>query len=156
MNDLGMIVDVSHLSDGGFWDVAQISKKPFVASHACCRELVPHPRNLSDDMLRAIAKSGGTVGLTFNPFLLTGDPKNKNSNCEDVFRQMRHVIDVAGIDTLSIGTDFDNSRGTIMEISGAQEMPVFFDKMLDAGFTADEIEKIATQNAYRVIKDTMK
>lgn len=155
MNDLGMIVDVSHLSDGGFWDVHRLSKKPFVASHSCCREIAPHPRNLSDEMLRAIAEKGGVIGIGFSPFMLTGDPNNRKSSCEMVFRQMRHVIDVAGIDSLSIGTDFDNSKGTIMEISGAQEMPLFFEKMLEEGFTADQIEKIATKNTLRVIKDTL-
>ncbi|MFI3253377.1 MAG: dipeptidase [Eubacteriales bacterium] len=155
MNDLGMIVDVSHLSDGGFWDVEHISKKPFVASHSGCREIAPHPRNLSDQMLRAIGDKGGVVGISFNPFLLTGDPNNKRSTCESVFRQMHHVINVAGIDALSLGSDFDNSKGTIMEISGAQEMPLFFEKMLEEGFTADQIEKIATKNSLRVIKDTL-
>lgn len=155
MNDLGMIVDVAHLSDGGFWDVNQISTKPFVASHVCCREITPNPRNLSDEMLKAIGDKGGVVGVTFNPFLLTGDPKNRNSSCEAVFRHMRHVVNVAGIDALSIGTDFDNSKGTIMEIAGAEEMPSFFDKMLSEGFTPGEIEKIATKNALRVIQDTL-
>ncbi len=155
MNELGMIVDVSHLSDGGFWDVVKLSKKPFVASHSCCRELAPHPRNLSDEMLKAIADKGGVVGVTFNPFMLTGEPTNRKSTCENVFKHMHHVVNVAGIDALSIGTDFDNSKGTIMEIKGAEEMPIFFDKMLDAGFTADQIEQIATKNALRVIKETL-
>ncbi len=155
MNDLGMIVDVSHLSDGGFWDVHKISKKPFIASHSCCRELAPHPRNLSDEMLKAIAEKGGVVGITLNPFMLTGEPKNQGTTTEEVFRQMNHVINVAGIDALSIGTDFDNTLRTVADIKGAQDMPEFFESMLKNGFTADQIEKIATKNTLRVIKDTL-
>lgn len=70
MEDLGIIVDVSHLSDGGFWDVARTVKGPFVASHSNCRSVANHPRNLTDDMIRAIADHGGVIGLNFCPWLL--------------------------------------------------------------------------------------
>lgn len=70
MNELGIVVDVSHLSDGGFWDVAGVSKKPFLASHSNSRAMTNHPRNLTDEMIRALAESGGVMGLNFAPDFL--------------------------------------------------------------------------------------
>ena len=70
MNELGILVDVSHLSDGGFYDVAKISKKPFVATHSDCRALAAHPRNLTDDMIRLLAQKGGVSGINFAPAFL--------------------------------------------------------------------------------------
>ncbi len=155
MNDLGMIVDVSHLSDGGFWDVYNLSKKPFVASHSNARELSPHVRNLSDSMLKALAEKGGVTGITFDPAFLHDNPKSKNNSYELIIGQIKHVINVAGVDTVAIGGDFDNFQGDL-ELAGAQDMPVLFQKMEQAGVSSEDIEKIAFKNMQRVIHDTLK
>lgn len=157
MNHQGILVDVSHLSDGGFWDVHDISEKPFVASHSNARELSPHVRNLSDDMLKALAEKGGVVGMNFDPALLHDNPKDKNNSYELIFAQMRHVMKVAGLEAVAIGSDFDHFEGEEkLEVNGAENMPTFFEKMEEAGFTAKEIEKISSQNLERVIGDSMK
>jgi len=150
MNDLGMIVDVSHLSDGGFWDVAQISTKPFVASHSNCRALSPHQRNLTDDMIRALAEKGGVMGLNFCPRFLDGESKGTESNIAYMMEHLKHMVKVGGIETAAIGTDFDGIGGKL-EIPQCSRMPLLFDSMYQYGFSTEQIEKIAYKNVERVL-----
>lgn len=154
MNELGMLVDVSHLSDGGFWDVEKISKKPFVASHSNARALSPHPRCMTDDMIRAVAKHGGVIGLNFMPEFLHEDTVSKQSTVELMVKHAKHIVNVGGIDVLGIGTDFDGFSGEL-EIAGPDEMYKLFDGLQKAGFSEAEIEKIAYKNSLRVMKDVL-
>jgi membrane dipeptidase len=152
MNELGMVVDVSHLSDGGFWDVAEISAKPFVASHSNCRALGPHRRNLTDDMIRALADKGGTAGLNFGPEFLSADTENKNSTAVLISAQALHLINVGGIDCVALGSDFDGIQGNL-EIAAVDRFPLLFDQFHRDGLSDDDIERIAWKNALRVFKD---
>lgn len=154
MNELGMLVDVSHLSDGGFRDVAALSKKPFVASHSNCRALSPHPRNLTDGMIRTLADSGGVMGLNFAPQFLRADTALGKSAVADMVRHLQHMKQVGGADCIAIGTDLDGISGDL-EIGEPSRMHLLFEGLGKAGFTAGEIEKIAYQNARRVIEETM-
>ena len=151
MQELGMLVDVSHLSDGGFWDVAVLCKKPFIASHSNCRSLSPHPRNLTDEMIRTLADHGGVMGLNFCPEFLTADITNKHSRIEDMVRQLQHMIRVGGEDIAAIGTDLDGIDGHL-EIGSADRMPLLFDALERSGFTANQIEKIARKNGLRILE----
>ncbi len=155
MEQLGMLVDVSHLSDGGFWDVARLCKGPFVASHSNCRALNPHPRSLTDEMLRALAEHGGVAGLNFAPEFLTGDITAKDSRVEDMVAQLRHRIQVGGEDCAAIGSDLDGIGGRL-EIGSPTAMERLFDALQKAGFTSRLIEKIAFGNAFRVLEDVLK
>lgn len=153
MEELGMIVDVSHLSDGGFWDVVKLAGKPFVASHSCCRTFSKHPRALTDDMLRAIGDKGGLVGVNFcDAFLVEGgvDPVQP----EDVVRHLRHMANVAGMDTPAFGSDFDGITSHLA-FENYAGMPRILAEMERQGFTPAEIDKICHGNALRVIRDTM-
>jgi membrane dipeptidase len=152
MNHLGMIVDVSHLSEGGFFDVAELaglSKTPFVASHSGARSICPHPRNLTDEQLAAIGNSGGVVGVNFNaPFLRDG---GEVSFITDIVRHLKHMADKAGIEALALGSDFDG-------ITPAEEMRDYRDygrllQSLTQAFTGEEIGKICSENYLRVMKD---
>ncbi len=154
MQELGIIVDVSHLSDGGFWDVVTLAKKPFVASHSNARALSPHRRNLTDDMIRAIADHGGVTGLNFMPEFLHQDTISKQSRIDLMVQQARHIVNIGGKDVLCIGTDFDGFSGEL-EISGPDEMYKLFDGLKNGGFSEDDIEKIAWRNAQRVLLDTL-
>jgi membrane dipeptidase len=154
MNDLGIMVDVSHLSDAGFWDLASLSKKPFVASHSNCRALSPHPRNLTDDMIRALANSGGVIGLNFCPEFLNADIKDQNSTAARISLHARHIINTGGSDCVALGSDFDGIDG-ILEISAVEKMPLLFDQFRRDGLGDDVIEKIAWKNALRVMKDVL-
>ena len=153
MNELGMIIDTSHLSERGFWDVIETSKKPFVSSHACSRQLCDHPRNLTDDQLRALADKGGMVGINFCGGFLVPD----NWPCatiRSVVAHMRHIADVAGIEALGWGSDFDGI-GARLEWGGAEGMPKLVDA-LSKYFTDDQLDKICFKNFLRVFRDNEK
>ncbi len=154
MNELGMGVDVSHLSDGGFWDVVRLTKKPFFATHSNCRSLNPHPRSMTDEMIRALVDKGGVMGVNFCPAFLVQDTENTHATCEMLTAQLRHMIQVGGEDCAAIGTDFDGMNGAL-EIASADQMPKLFIALERAGFTAREIEKIAFANAERGIGEVL-
>ncbi len=152
MEEMGMLVDVSHLSDGGFRDVAEISRKPFIASHSNCRALNPHPRSMTDEMIRTLADSGGIMGLNFCRNFLTQDLEERCSTVEDLARQLRYRINVGGLECAAIGTDFDGIGGEL-EIASAEEMPVFFEALRKRGFSVHELEQICWRNAERVFRE---
>ncbi|MEG0110366.1 MAG: dipeptidase [Oscillospiraceae bacterium] len=154
MNELGILIDVSHLSDGGFADVLNISKKPFVASHSNCRALSPHRRNLTDEMLKALAEKGGVAGVNFGPGFLSADITSTESTLPNILAQLRHMIQIGGIGCAAIGTDFDGIKGNLA-IPGADKMPLLFYKLEQEGFTAEEIEHIAYKNVQRVLADAL-
>ena len=159
MNEKGIIVDVSHLSDGGFWDVVDITKKPFVASHSDCRSITNHRRNMTDKMIRALASKGGAVGINFCPDFMIPDKGKKNGTEEVMIDHMimhlKHMVDVGGTECAAIGTDFDGIHGEL-EIPDASGMQELFWRMKSAGFKESEIEKIAYRNVLRVIGESMK
>ena len=154
MEEIGMLIDVSHLSDGGFWDVVKLSKRPFIASHSNCRALNPHPRSMTDEMIRALADRGGLIGLNFYPHFLTQDPEERKSTIDDLARQLRHRIQVGGLGCAAIGTDFDGISGEL-EIGSADRMPDFFDALAQRGFTSHELEQICWRNVERVFRDVI-
>lgn len=159
MNRIGMMVDVSHLSDRGFSEVAEICRqngKPFVASHSNCRALTPHPRNLTDEMIRALADCGGVIGVNFGPdFLEQGQPRfRKESRIAAIVAHLKHMIRIGGTDCAAIGTDFDGINGRL-EIGSADRMPLLFEALEREGFAADAIEKIAFRNVERVLREVL-
>lgn len=155
MGELGMLVDVSHLSDGGFWDVARLAKAPFIASHSNCRALAPHQRNLTDEMIRAVADSGGVVGINFAPPFLSAAGHTPESTAELLAVHARHLVSCGGIGCAALGTDFDGISNHI-EINSPEKMGLLFDALGRAGFHEDEIDLIASGNARRVIRDVLK
>lgn len=154
MQELGMVVDVSHLSDGGFADVAALCKGPFVASHSNCRALSPHRRNLTDPMLRTLAEHGGVAGLNFSSHFLNTDITHRDSSLSMMAAHLRHMLNVGGLDCPAIGTDFDGIKGRL-EVPGADKMPLLFDYLEQVGFNDREIEHIAWKNALRVLREVL-
>ncbi len=155
MNRLGMLVDVSHLSDGGFWDCIRRSSAPVVASHSNARALCDCPRNLTDEMLKALGKKGGVAGLNFYPaFLQKGET---DVTVQDIARHAAHMIRAAGEDVPAIGTDFDGFEvtGASGYLSGPGEMEQVWEAMKKEGITERQIDKIAYENALRVLKDVL-
>lgn len=151
MNRLGMIVDVSHLSDEGFWDVARHSRKPFIASHSNARSLTLHPRNLTDTMIREISEKGGVIGLNFCPKFLNGTNK---SQIVDMRRHIRHIYQVGGEDVLALGTDFDGITGKF-QISGCQELHLLRENLSRHKLPERIIDKMWQGNALRVMNDIL-
>lgn len=154
MNELGIAIDVSHLSDGGFYDVANISKKPFVASHSNCRTLCSHQRNLTDEMIKIIAEKGGVIGVNFAPDFVLDNNKARITTMEMIARHLRHMIRMGGVECAAIGTDFDGISGNL-EISHAGMMSKLFEYLSIHGFSANEIEHIAYKNVLRAMKDIL-
>lgn len=154
MNRLGMIVDVSHLSDAGFSDVVRYSEKPFVASHSNSRSLSPHQRNLTDEQIKVLADKGGIAGLNFGPEFLNEDLTQKASTIALMVKHLNHMRDVGGIDVVALGTDFDGVQGEL-EISSAEKMPLLFEALRSNGWSETQVEKFAYRNALRVIEDVL-
>ena len=151
MNRLGMIIDVSHLSDRGFYDVARLSEKPFIASHSNARAMTLHSRNLTDDMIKVLSEKGGITGLNFSKnFLGVSDV----SLIEDMVRHIKHIHKVGGIEVVAVGTDFDGIKPR-QEIETIGEMDKLATALQSSGFAPSEVEKIFHGNARRVIRDTI-
>lgn len=151
MNRLGMLVDVSHLSDHGFFDVARLSTKPFVASHSNARAVTSHSRNLTDDMIRLLADKGGIMGLNFAQQFL-GD--SSTSRIADMLRHAKHIVQIGGEDVLALGSDFDGISPEV-EVRNVGEMEKLLQALLQAGFTERQVEKFAWCNAARVLQDVL-
>lgn len=149
MNRLGMIVDVSHLGDDGFWDVVKYSDKPFVASHSNARAVCGHTRNLTDDMIRALADKGGVTGINFCcDFLGEG-------TISDMVRHIKHIRNVGGIGCVGLGTDFDGIDEE-PEINNAGKMQLLAEEMECQGFTLSEIEAVFHKNVLSLYREVLK
>lgn len=151
MNELGMMIDVSHASDGTIKDVIRYSQKPVIASHSNCRTVCDHPRNLSDEMIRALAIKGGVAGLNFyGPFL--GTPNQ--SRIEEMVAHLKHMVNIGGSGFPVIGTDFDGFDGiNEMEIPDTAHMELLLRALKKEGFTSTQIDKIWSFNALAVMKE---
>jgi membrane dipeptidase len=155
MEEMGMIPDVSHLSDKGFMDVYNCTRKPFVASHSNARAVCNHSRNLTDDMIRLLAGRGGVMGLNFCADFVKESEKNKQTADLKAFAaQARHITNVGGIEVLGLGSDFDGID-TNEAIPGVQSMDKLMHALKEEGFTETELEKIFFKNVLRLYKDTM-
>lgn len=151
MNRLGIILDVSHASDGTFQDILRYTDGPVIASHSNCRALCSHPRNLSDEMIRRLAESGGISGLNFYGNFLGTEGE---SRIEEMTAHILHMIQKGGKSFPAIGTDFDGFDGMkhmdIPDISGLEKL---WSALKKKGLSEDELEKIWSGNALRVIKE---
>ena len=152
MEELGIIVDVSHLSDKGFYDVLKYTKKPFVASHSNARSVCSVARNLTDDMIRKLADAGGVTGLNYCSAFIEENDEGYTS-IEGMVRHIRHIVNVGGIDCIGLGSDFDGI-GSKLEIENASGMPKLYEA-LKKYFSEEEIEKIFYKNVLRVYKEVL-
>lgn len=165
MNELGMVVDVSHLSDGGFWDCIRHSRKPVAASHSNARTLCPHPRNLTDEMLHALGNKGGVAGVNlYSAFLRKMDrnrPMSEGSEragLMDIALHGARILDQAGEDALALGTDLDGFERDSLPygIRDVRDMEKVWEELKRAGLTERQIEKAAGENVRRVIHEVWK
>lgn len=156
MGRMGMIVDVSHLSDAGFYDVLETLKQPFVASHSNAREICPCVRNLTDDMIKKLAERGGVMGLNFCPDFLTqvSEGERNPGTIAAITEHAKHVIRVGGIDCLGLGSDFDGILGHA-ELPDCSYMPRLADALGKCGLSEDAVEKIFSGNVLRLYKETL-
>jgi membrane dipeptidase len=192
MNSIGMMVDVSHISDASFYDVIDCSSKPVVATHSCCRALAGHPRNMTDDMIRVLASNGGVIQINFYPLFLDSgfskiladsgimdygekieeefikdpsDPQKRNAwnKVQDelvglarpsftrIADHIDHAVQIAGIDHVGLGSDFDGIEVTPSGLENISMMPVLIQELSARGYSASDISKIAGENFFRVM-----
>jgi len=148
MNRLGIIVDLSHAAEKSFYDALALSETPIVCSHSSCRALCDHPRNLTDEQMRALAAKGGVMQVTlYNGFLV----KDGQATIDDAMRHLEHAISVMGIDHVGIGTDFDGDGG-IRGLASSAELLNFTRRLSDRHYSAEDIQKIWGGNFLRVMK----
>ena len=158
MDRLGILADVSHLSDEGFYDVARTVKGPFVASHSNARSIAGCNRNLTDDMIRVIAEHGGVIGLNFCPSFVTEAHSEVlcRSTCEGLARHARHILNVGGNEVLGLGTDFDGIGHENLEIPDASGMQKLGEYLETHGFTQEETEGIFYKNVLKLYKEVLR
>ena len=153
MNKLGMIVDVSHLNEAGFWHVLEVSKDPIAATHSCAKALCIHPRNLTDQQLRALGRHKGVVGVNFYPGFLK---ETGVATREDVVRHICHIAEVAGAETVGLGSDFDGIEETPEGLGHVGDYNYLQDDLIKIGFSTREVKQIMGLNFMRLLSDVLK
>ncbi|MDA8441954.1 MAG: dipeptidase [Peptococcaceae bacterium] len=151
MNTLGMLIDVSHLSELAFWDVVKASSQPIIASHSCCRALHDHPRNLSDDQIKALAAGGGVIGINFFADFLTG----KEASLADVVRHIEHVCNLVGPKHVGIGSDYDGCASVPEGLDDVTHLPALSEALLARGFSTEDAAGIMGGNFLRVMQEVL-
>jgi membrane dipeptidase len=193
MNALGMMVDISHVSDKTFYDALATTTKPVIASHSSCRSMSDVPRNMNDDMLRALAKNGGVVGVNFSSAFLNQQDADRlkkkvteenalepnltgaaldeyaakqyatdyatvqvgHATLEDAANCIDHIVKVAGIDHVGIGSDFDGIPDVPQGLEDVSKMPDLTAALLKRGYKEQDIQKIMGGNFLRVMREVV-
>ncbi|MBQ2888812.1 MAG: membrane dipeptidase [Firmicutes bacterium] len=143
---LGRLVDLAHASDNSFWQAADLlaaEGRSLFVSHACCRALCEHPRNLTDEQLRAVGQSGGLVGITLVPQFLSADGA---ATPADFARHAAHAAALAGVESVCLGSDFDGTADLPLGVEGVQDAAVLYDALLAEGFAEVEARLIMGEN----------
>jgi membrane dipeptidase len=145
---LGILVDLAHLNERGFWDVAEVTDRPLVVTHACAHALVPSARNLTDAQLDAVRDSGGVVGVCFHH-------EDVGPRREDIARQVDHIARRLGPEHVALGSDFDGCE-LPAGIAGAQDLPLVLDDLRALGWEDPELRLVAHANFLRVLAATLR
>lgn len=141
-----ILIDVSHLSEAGFWDLARITNLPIVASHSNSRRIWDHTRGLTDDQFRAICETGGVVGLSF-----CAEFVSENPTMDDLVRHLEHFLDLGGEKNLGIGGDLDGIDMAVEGIHGVEDVPLFWQALETRGYPHSLIEDLFRNNWIRVL-----
>lgn len=148
MEELGIVVDLAHVSEPSFWDALEACSGPVAVSHANAHAVHQHRRNLSDDQIRAIAARGGVVGVTYVPAFLSANP----SSVADVVRHVQHMVEVGGIGVVGLGSDFDGIAHPPAGLEHVGCVPNLTAALLEAGFSDDDVRAILRENWLRVFR----
>ncbi|MDW7729321.1 MAG: dipeptidase [Bacillota bacterium] len=151
MNSLGMLIDLAHINLQGFFDVLRISSAPVVVSHANARAICDHPRNLTDDQLRGLRGIDGVVGMSCCPDFV--DPENATT--DKLLDHFVHVANVAGVDHLGFGADFDGIQEVITGLEDVTGLPRLAEGLSKCGFSREEIDNITHKNFIRVLQKVL-
>ncbi len=158
MNRIGMMVDISHVADKTFYDALATSKAPLIASHSSARAVTNAPRNMTDDMIRALASKGGVIQINFYCNFINQQaadaPKNTpvHASLADVVAHIDHVRQIAGIDAIGIGTDFDGIECAPTDLEDVSKFPNLTRALLAKGYSPGDIKKIYGENTLRLMR----
>ena len=154
--ELGILIDLSHLNEKGFWDVAKLSATPLVATHSCAHAISPSSRNLTDKQMDAIRASDGVVGVNYHVgFLRSDGAQQADAPLADIVRHVDYMVERMGIDHVALGSDFDGATMP-SELHDAAGLPKLMDALRAAGYDDDALRKIAHENWLRVLQQTWK
>lgn len=148
MSALGMLLDTAHLGRKAFADVVDCYRGPIINSHSCCQKFVPGDRNLDDDQMRAIARTGGLVAVTFVPKFLAASGEVTSHH---VFAHLQHMAETVGIDAVAIGSDFDGVDQLPSDLQDPRDLVNLVQRMLDAGWSDSDVAKVLGGNWLRVL-----
>ncbi len=148
----GFLLDLAHASAKSFWQAAALLRQPIFVSHACCAVLCPHRRNLTDEQLRALGQSGGWLGVTLAPAFLRASTAENAADLDDVVRHIQHAVNVAGAESVGLGSDFDGVENLPKGIVGVQSWPRLADALTAAGFKADMVERLLGGNLLKFLR----
>ena len=151
LNRLGMIIDVSHINDEGFWDVLDHTKHPVIASHSNSRAICGHPRNMTDEMIVALAENGGVMGMNFAPSFV----HPTLATLQGVVDHIDHIVDLVGPDHVGLGSDFDGIPSTPVGLEDATRMPYITEELVKREYNEVDIKKILGGNHLRLMKQVV-
>lgn len=149
---LKMLLDVSHLSDSCFWDLIENFKLPIIASHSNARAICNHRRNLTDEQLKVLAERGGVTGINFSPSFIVNEGK---ATIDDVIKHIDHIVNVAGINHVGLGSDYDGIASTPIGLEDVSKLPNLTAKLLEHGYSKNDVKKILGENFLRVIREVI-
>lgn len=153
-NRLGILIDLAHINENGFWDVENYSNFPLIVSHAAVHSICPSTRNLTNQQLDAIGDTNGIIGIMFNPTNIRSDGKpNKNTAIAMIVEHINYIVQRIGVDHVGFGSDFDGAKmsNSLRDVS---YLPKLVGKLKEAGYNQSDLEKIAYKNWFRVLKET--
>ena len=148
LDRLGILIDASHLSDAGFWDLIDVAKGPIVASRSNSMAVCDHPRNMTDQMIRALADAGGVMGMNFAPFFV----HPTKPSVETLVDHIDHIVGLVGPDHVGLGSDFDGIPSTPKGLEDVSRMPNITAELVRRGYPEDDVRKILGGNHLRVFK----
>jgi membrane dipeptidase len=169
MNRLGMIVDISHVADKTFWDALESSRAPIFASHSSCRVICNVARNMTDEMIVAMAKKGGVIQINIYSAFVSqksadadrlaeaaksggNKPTMPPANLDDVVAHINHVVKVAGVDAVGIGSDFDGVKSVPTGFEDVSKFPNLTRALLEGGYSPSDIRKVYGGNTLRLMR----
>lgn len=151
LDRLGVIIDVSHLNDEGFWDLIDISTSPIIASHSSCRAICDHPRNLTDQQIVTLAERDSVIGINFAPSFI----HPSYATVERVVDHIDHIVKLSGPDHVGLGSDFDGIASTPVGLEDASKIPNITRELLKRQYSEGDIRKILGENHLRLFKQVI-